>query len=66
MLPSMTTQTETKPDGVTRTTYWDEKDSRWVHIVKRGSLVKHHKLPRTVIESEDALAYVTENDLGLT
>lgn len=50
-------------NGMVKTLYWDASDVRWVFIVKAGHLVRHHKLPRGIVNRADAEA--ASKDFGL-
>lgn len=40
-----------------KTVYWDDKDKRFMVIVKNGEHVRHHRVPRGIIDRAAADAY---------
>ncbi len=38
----------------TRTLYWDDRDRRWVFLVKEGVIVTPHKFSKTIVDREKA------------
>lgn len=40
--------TTTIDNELVRTGYYDNKEKRYVVICKRGEIIRHHKLPRSV------------------